>query len=918
MNGEKCLKPESMRRLLLPLLVLCQTGQGQVTFAPPKSIVPALSFMGDLRVHDVNADSYPDLIAVERNGEKTLTWLNDGLGNFSDPLEWSDPGPTDYLGFADWNQDGRLDLWLSATDLEDPANPSSRTILRVLVAPAIGAGEFGGRIVVGTMSNTTQSNFFGEPVLMDINLDGRADVITASAILLSNSTGGWTATGQGLPNPDSASLWFIINQPQGWDHDGDGDLDLFIQPDWDDSKVLYWENLGAGNFAAPVPLFAPATADHRREHFQLLPTSGGAVAIVVETHSSTGQSTVFRYSIDSALTLVPNGQFILPCTREGKSVGNTGVKLLAPDRAIAASYSGDLNRTYLDLIRFDGTPSVPAMTLSGVTTPELISLQNLNGDLHDDLLLGIPALAGLVGVSADQVHWIAMNASGVLTGGLREVHTSILQPKLLDCGDLNADGKPDIVVRSIRSGDIQGMDLLRFFSTDDAGVTWTESTTALDGNLQVVSRVDLVGTFLIMPAEYNVSAQAGKADFLVVKTRQGMSQFGWLIQDANRGFHFFPLTGSISELVHYPELLDWDGDDIRDIIFYEEGSTHHLIKWHKGTITGFLPAKDLTGLFNFPPAYIYFTADMDRDGDLDLLLQGNIFGQYSFFWMENNGSGNLIAARRLPQIIWTTGADFDRDTYLDFIGPGDDTGLSRILVSRPGPTLDIFGGSFAGSARFMDVDDDSDPDVITQSPIYNISIFTEMFWYENRGGGISNEPKTIDGPRDRYDSQLRFLDINQDGVADLVSISAGDGRIEWFRKSRVQAPSSFDAWMSASALSGNSAGPLADWDEDGASNWEEFAFGSHPAVRDPDHPGRPRMVHQPAGLAYRFQRRTDASAMALNYDVYRSNNLQDWFPWSPMPTVEAVSPGYEAVIYPVTPGEGSEFFRTRISDPPSP
>ena len=906
-----------MRRLLLPLLVLCQTGQGQVTFAPPKSIVPALSFMGDLRVHDVNADSYPDLIAVEQYGEKTLTWLNDGLGNFSDPLEWSHSEPTEYLGFADWNQDGRLDLWLSTTDLEDPANPSSRTILRVLVAPAIGPGNFGERIVVGTMSNSTELNFFGEPVLMDINLDGRADVITSSAILLSNSTGGWTATGQGLPNPDSASLWFIINQPQGWDHDGDGDLDLFIQPEWDDSKVLYWENLGAGNFAAPVPLFGPATADHRREHFQLLPTSGGAVAIFVETHSTTGQSTVFRYSIDSALTLVPGGQFTLPSTREGKSVYNTGVKLLAPDRAIAASYSGDLNRTYLDLIRFDGTPRVPAMTLSGVTTPELISLQNLNGDLHDDLLLGIPASAGVSRNVVDQVHWIGMNSAGAFLGGLREVHTSISSPYLHDFGDLNGDGNPDILVGSIKSGEIQGSGILHFFSTDNAGETWTETTTVLDGHLGIVDRIDLAGTYLIMSAEYKVSAQIGKTDFLAVQVTQGMSRFGWLIQDANRAFHFFPLTSANSNVIYQSELLDWDGDGIKDILFSAVGYTGNLLNWHKGTLTGFLPANNLTIFYDNTSSEMFSTADMDRDGDLDLLLQGNLFGQYSSYWMENDGDGNLIAAKKIQQSIRPTGVDFDQDGHLDFSG----SGLTfRIFLSRPGPSFEVFGDQpfFNERFKFQDVDDDGDPDLISQPPVYGLTAITEILWRENRGGGFFTEPQRIDGPRYRYGSILGSLDIDQDGVPDLVSTSMAEGRIEWFRKSRVRAPSSFDAWMSASALSGNSAGPLADWDEDGASNWEEFAFGSHPAVRDPDHPGRPRMVHQPAGLAYRFQRRTDASAMALNYESYRSNNLRDWSPWSPTPTVEAVSPGYEVVIYPVTPGERSEFFRTRISDPPSP
>ncbi|MCU0795580.1 MAG: VCBS repeat-containing protein [Akkermansiaceae bacterium] len=907
-----------MRRLVLSFIVLCQTGQSQVTFAPPKSIVPTLRFMDDLRVHDINADSHPDLIAVELYGHRTLTWLNDENGNFSNPLEWSsDDEPLDYLGLADWNQDGQLDLWFSGEDSENPSSPSGDSVIEILVAPGLGGGNFGQKSVIGTMPQGP--SFSGDPILMDINGDGRADVLTESSILLSNPGGGWAATGQGLPKLNSQPLWLDRRTPRGNDHDGDGDVDLFIVPDLQDGRLLFWENLGGGAFATPRTLLGPTAEGLQRQHFQMVPDSGGAAAITVETQSMSGQSTVVRYTIDSTATLVPNGQFTLPVTREGKSVYNTGVKLLAPDRAIVASYSGDLNRTYLDLIRFDGSPLVPVMTVPGATTTDLIQLENLNGDVYVDLLLGLPALQGVGKSVADQVHWIAMNSAGAVIGGFREVHTSVVAPVLEDSGDLNGDGKPDILVGSAKGGELESSHILHFFSTDNTGETWTETRTVLDAPLQIFGRIDLVGSYLIMPAEYTISAQAGKADFLVLSTDEGTSRFGWLIQDANRVFHFFPLTESNSSWVHHADLQDWDGDGINDILFVETGYLDNRIKWHKGTITGFLPSMDVAILSTLE-YYSSPVIDMDRDGDLDLLFQGNLFGQHSCYWMENDGAGNLIAARRLQRLIWSAGVDFDQDGFPDFGVSSHHGGPGQILLSRPGLTFEPFGAQIfrPESTHFLDMDDDGDADMLSLVPFMGLAAFTEILWFENRGDGFFSEPRRTDGPSDRYRSNLSPLDIDQDGVTDLVSISPGDGRIEWFQKTRVAAPATFESWMAASNLSGHSAGPFSDWDEDGASNWEEFAFGSHPASPDPGHPGRPRMVHLPSGLAYRFQRRTDASALGLGYQISRSNDLRDWFPWSPVPAIQSGPHAYESVSYPIEPGSGPEFFRTEISDPAAP
>jgi len=126
-----------------------------------------------------------------------------------------------------------------------------------------------------------------------------------------------------------------------------------------------------------------------------------------------------------------------------------------------------------------------------------------------------------------------------------------------------------------------------------------------------------------------------------------------------------------------------------------------------------------------------FTADLDNDGDQDV-LSGSSYSS-SVAWSENGGDGNF--------------------------GPGE---IISDSVANP------------VSLHAADLDGDSDQDVISSSVGDD-----KVAWYENYGGGSFGPQQIIstelEDPRTVYVS-----DLDGDGDQDVLSSSVGDDRVAWY------------------------------------------------------------------------------------------------------------------------------------------
>jgi hypothetical protein len=206
-------------------------GNGDGTFAPQTEISVGSQPRG-IAILDVDADGDADIVNTNSGGSGSLSILhNDGSGNFSAPTYFEGGGEGEWaLAAADMNEDGRLDLVLSAR---------IGSITSIIVQASNGDGTFtqlGSQSAGGStwMLNTG-----------DVNGDGHDDV----AVVNSGNNNGAILLGDGSGNLAAPTTYATDPFPLATDLgdiDGDGDLD------WATSSYggNWWLflNEGSGNF----------------------------------------------------------------------------------------------------------------------------------------------------------------------------------------------------------------------------------------------------------------------------------------------------------------------------------------------------------------------------------------------------------------------------------------------------------------------------------------------------------------------------------------------------------------------------------------------------------------------------------------------------------------------------------------------
>src|SRR5690554_3242617 len=174
---------------------------------------------------------------------------------------------------------------------------------------------------------------------------------------------------------------------------------------------------------------------------------------------------------------------------------------------------------------------------------------------------------------------------------------------------------------------------------------------------------------------------------------------------------------------------------------------------------------------------------LDNDGDIDVLASAYFSGE--IVWYENlDGQGNF-SARKVVDIIPKTfsviAADVDSDGDLDIIGVSRENGHGLFWFEN----LDGNGNFSAQkiidnqissrSVVAVDFDGDGDLDILINGHTsYRIS------WYENLDGQGNFGPKQIIDGTGGYANMVAAADITGDGAMDIISVSPGDNEVAWF------------------------------------------------------------------------------------------------------------------------------------------
>ncbi len=345
------------------------------------------------------------------------------------------------------------------------------------------------------------------------------------------------------------------------------------------------------------------------------------------------------------------------------------------------------------------------------------------------------------------------------------VTTEAINPRYVDTADINGDGFIDIIVASFGDDTLawyENLDGLGNFGTKNVITSFLDFT-------QFVSTADIDGD-----GDIDVLATTFSSDLIV-----------WY--ENLDGLGNFSLTNQISINKDAPLTVfaaDLDGDG--DMDTYSSSKFDSIIAWYENT----------DGLGDFSVEHIIsnqafsttwaFAADLDNDGDLDMLATAAGNNQ-SIFWYENDGFGNfgtenlIVNGLAGPQVVIADDMDGDGDLDVLSVEFGGETiawyentdglgnfGIKQIITTEITSTRNI---------KTADIDNDGDQDVVLVSTGFPGD---KVAWHANDGSGNFGIQQVIDNTAEGS-SSISVADFDNDGYQDIVYSSIIDYKVAWYK-----------------------------------------------------------------------------------------------------------------------------------------
>ncbi len=237
---------------------------------------------------------------------------------------------------------------------------------------------------------------------------------------------------------------------------------------------------------------------------------------------------------------------------------------------------------------------------------------------------------------------------------------------------------------------------------------------------------------------------------------------------------------------------DLDGDGDLDVV--SASAVNDTIAWYQNDGSNppsFLTIATTTISTAADGARAVFTADLDGDGDLDVISASETDDKIA--WYKNDPAdtgtkgdfgGELVLSTAADGASGVFAADLDGDGDLDVVSAsfnddkvawyendGTDTFAGQTVIST--------AADGARSVFAVDVDRDGDPDVLVASELDD-----EIAWYENRlNDGVHNDfnatPNVISSTANGAQSVFA-ADVDGDGDMDVLSASEIDNRVAWY------------------------------------------------------------------------------------------------------------------------------------------
>jgi len=193
-------------------------------------------------------------------------------------------------------------------------------------------------------------------------------------------------------------------------------------------------------------------------------------------------------------------------------------------------------------------------------------------------------------------------------------------------------------------------------------------------------------------------------------------------------------------------------------------SYNGLILYTDATTTN-LPLPSVTG-----PNMDAESADLDKDGDLDIILAREFAPNKLLF---NNGNGTFFDATigRLPQFNYDSEdigiADFDSDNDLDIVFASEDNAVHEFYLNNGDGSFrnanDRLPTSIANSVLAQDVNNDNRPDIVLGNAGQDFILIN------NGDTTFTNETSTRLPPSTDVTQDMKLADIDGDNDKDLIA-----------------------------------------------------------------------------------------------------------------------------------------------------
>lgn len=227
--------------------------------------------------------------------------------------------------------------------------------------------------------------------------------------------------------------------------------------------------------------------------------------------------------------------------------------------------------------------------------------------------------------------------------------------------------------------------------------------------------------------------------------------------------------------------IDLDGDN--DLLITGTGPTGVTSTLYENDGSGNFTAVSQPAIVNVYNGAAEF-ADVDSDGDMDLMMTGNTSSPSATANLYiNDGTGNFTISSGTPFEASNSGdidfGDIDGDNDLDLIMTGKDASgnvFSKLYTNNGTGSFTlvtgtIFTGVYMSSTEFIDVDNDGDLDLLMCGA--DSSDVSTAKLYKNNGSGIFNLVTGTPFENAQF-GDIAFGDTDNDGDQDILIVGKND------------------------------------------------------------------------------------------------------------------------------------------------